>query len=419
MTTFDRPPPPLGTDISGKQPYPSGLLARIVGINFPFPTAVAIAEQGLLLVGGMAVALDTGDSFPGISTGATGKLINTKPFTVLTPGVVVYGKPQHGDPCFMACTDGTTILRGHQDIGGDMEGIVWDPVYGANGLCALSFAGGAFFVVYQPGSSQSTTASCAVSFDGENFNEIGNIYSGLPSLSVHDQLVPGSVAFNGNGYATAGAFFTDPNYPYIIGLDDQNMAWASSGDGLGWSADCSRSETQDPGTEPYGLGLGAGGTTTALAYTSIAGGAGRFVAVATTRTVFQTIFPVPGTGGEVFEQYVFPTAAAAISGDGSSWTVNKLPGAFEAFYSEPVGGPQDRTDSTAASVVFVRTGGNAGYFVISATGLSQQGASNSYASWCWKGDGSSWQMVKQSNDANFGTVSAIARNLASTKIVYA
>src|SRR5262245_9475292 len=105
----DQPPPP-NTDTSGKQPYQSGLLSRIKAINFP---SKVVAEQGLLQIGSTAVALDTGESFGGMSTGATGTLIATKPFTVLTSGIVVYGQPQHGKPCFMACTDGTTILRGH------------------------------------------------------------------------------------------------------------------------------------------------------------------------------------------------------------------------------------------------------------------------------------------------------------------
>jgi len=407
----DQPPAP-NTDTSGKQPYQSGLLSRIVAIHFP-TRPVAPAEQGLLRISGGAVALDTGDMFAGMSTGATGKLIATKPFTVLTPGIVVYGQPQHGKPCFMACTDGTTILKGHQDVGGDMEGIVWDSVYGANGLCALSFAGGAFFVVYRPASSGPYDSSCAMSVDGENFSEIGNIYPGLPHLSVHDSLTPGSVAFNGKGYATAGMFFADPNYPNIIGIDDNNMAWGSSGDGSGWSASCTPSETASPGIQPDAIHLGSGS-----AFTTIAGGAGRFVAAATSRTTFQSTVPVPGTGGTQFTQYVYPTAAAAVSNDGNSWTTNKLPGAIEGNYIETGLGTHDTSDSRALSVAFVRTGADTGYFVISAVGsMTSSGAPGSAASWCWKGDGSSWQLIKQTGDASFGTVSAIARDLTSTKVV--
>jgi hypothetical protein len=408
MTLVDKP----GTDTSGKQPYQSGLLSRITAIHFP--RRVVIAEQGLLDTNSAAVALDTGESFSGMRTGATGKLRNTKPFTVLSSGIVVFGQPKAGreeDACFMACVDGTTILRGHQDVGGDMEGIVWEPVYTVDGLCALSFAGGGFFVVYQPSDSGRLDSSCAVSFNGTDFSEIGNLYGGLPSLSDHDQLTPGSVAYNGNSYATAGDYAADPSYPQIISADDQ-MAWASSGDGSSWSADCSRSETVDPGIRPGYISFSSG---TGAAYTTIAGGAGRFVAAATSRSQFQSTTPVPGGTGNII--YTRPTAAAAVSDDGSSWDTIKLPGATEASYVETGSGTFSVAESAALSVVFVRTGGSGGYFVISANGFMQSGPNQSSASWCWKGDGNSWSVVKQSDDPSFGPVSAVAKDLSATKIV--
>ncbi len=403
-------------DTRGKQPYQSGLLSRITAIHFP-SRPVGVAEQGLLAldIGGAstAIALDTGESFSGISTGATGRLISATPFTVLTPGIVVWGQPRNGNACFMACVNGTTILRGIEDVGGDMEGIVWNPVYTADGLIALSFAGGGFFVVYQPSDSGRLDSSCAVSFDGLSFSEIGNLYGGLPSLSLHDGLTPGSVAFNGRGYATAGMYFSDANYPQYLAARDSNMAWASSGDGSSWSASCSPDEMTDPGMNADYINLAS----TGYAYTTIAGGAGRFVAAATSRSVFQSTFPVPGTGGEEFSKWVFPTAAAAVSNDGSSWTTVKLPGATEGNFVQHDATFYSTAESDALSVAFVRTGGSGGYFIITANGAMQSGGDTTSASWCWKGDGYSWQMVKQANDASLRILSAVAQNLSATKIV--
>lgn len=412
MTPIADQPPSPGIDTSGKQPYPSGLLADIVAIHFPKKIPIPIAEQGLLKIGNSAVALDTGDTFPGMATGATGLLINTKPFTILTPGIVVYGKPQHGRACFMACTDGATILRGHQDVGGDMEGVVWDPVYTVpnNNFSALSFAGGVFFVV-QFGSGKMDSA-CAVSFDGENFSEIGNIYAGVPPISVHDSLTPGAVAFNGRGYATSGYFLTDPNYPNVIVEGDFNMAWASSPDASGWSVGYTPDEMTSPGSYPYGRGI-------AGFLTSIAGGAGRFIATATTRKSFQSTFPVPGTSGTQFTIYVVSTAAAALSSDGNSWTATNLPGAIEGLYEDDGNASfTNISNSASSSVVFVKTGVKTGYFVITARGsVDKPRQPTRFASWCWKGDGSSWQLVKQADDASLTVVSAIARDLSSTKIL--
>src|SRR5215831_14236965 len=406
--TPDQPPPP-DTDTTGHQPYPSGVLARIVAIHFP-EKIVGVAEQGLLRVNGSALALDTGETFGGVSTGATGRLVGSQIFTVLTSGIVVYGQPQQGDACFMACIDGYTVLRGHQDVGGDMEGIVWDPVYSsANGVSGLSFAGGGFFVV-QYGSANLDSA-CAVSFDGENFSEIGNIYAGIPDIDPpHTSLVPGTVAFNGRSYAAAAWFFGTPNYPNVIQIDDFNMAWASSSEGTGWSVGYTPDEMSEPGANPYAIG--------GSIYTSIAGGNGLFVAAGTSRTTFQTTFPVPGTGGEEFSQYVYPTAAAVVSSDGNSWSAVNLPGATEASYAELGGGYYSSSDSVSSSVAFIRTG-SGGYFVMSATGFSRSGAAPiEPASWCWKGSGSSWQLIKQASDFSLGgSLSAVAQNLSGTKIV--
>jgi hypothetical protein len=403
MTLVDKP----GTDTSGKQPYQSGLLARIIAIHFP--RKIVVAEQGLLATTSAAIALDTGESFSGMNSGATGRLRNTKPFTVLSSGVVVYGQPREGDPCFMACVDGTTILRGHQDIGGSMEGIVWDPVYSvpiidsSYGLCALSFAGGGFFVVRQ---TSKTSSSCAVSFNGTDFSEIGNLYSGVSIASPdRDSQTPGSVAYNGREYATAGINDSSPGYPGIIAAADFGMMWSSSADGSSWSSGYTTPvETADPGTNAVPLNLAPG----AQAYTTVAGGAGRFVAAATSRS----IFPSAEFEGVTFS---YSTAAAAVSSDGSSWTTAKLPGAIEANRVEGV--ETNVASSYGVSVAFVKTGSNTGYFVISAGGSISAAPDFTEASWCWKGDGQSWQMVKQAGDASFGTVSAVAKDLSATKIV--
>jgi hypothetical protein len=402
-------------------PHGEDYFNRIVGVHWREP-AFAVAEQGLLAItsGGVsssAIALDTGESFGGMSSGASGLLRSSKPWTVLSSGIVVYGQPKEkaSKPCFMACTDGKTIQRGTEDVGGDMEGIVWEAVYSLDNVWALSFAGGGFFVMsgdLYHGSSD--RISCAVSFDGENFSNIGNIYSGVPTSGAHFTQTPGSVASNGQGiYASAGVFFQDDNYPRIQ-TSDNNMMWASSNDGQSWNSGYSYPEAADPGIRPVAIFVGAGSG----AYTTIAGGNGRFVAAATAHSLFQSTVAVPGTGGTEFIKYVRPTAAAAISSDGSSWTTKKLPSATEASYVELGGGNYNIAESNSISVAFVRTSGVAGYFLITANGYMQEGASQSSQSWCWKGDGSSWSIIRQVDDPSYGTVSAIAKNLSATKIVF-
>lgn len=408
----------MPTDIGGggsNPPHGEDFFNRIVNVHWPKQVVPVgfLVEQGLLVTDAStpttAVALDTGESFSGVNSGASGKLLALKPFTVLTAGIVVFGKPRDGAACFMACVDGSTILRGVQDISGTIEEkIVWSSVYSVPPrITALSFAGDGFFVTYGSGG---TNSSCAVSFDGMNFSEIGSLYSGVPTADTDSQTA-GSVAHNGQSYATAGLFSTTAPYPPKITNDDSNLMWASSSDGFGWSSGYNGSVTGDPGTNAGPIYLGSDGGT---AFTTIAGGAGQFVAAATARGLFST-----GTfdfdDNEIF--VTLSTAAAAISSDGGSWSTIKLPGAIEG--NKILGGVTNEASSFASSVAFIttgvsKTGVRTGYFIISGNGGTET-PDRAVAAWCWTGDGSSWSLVKQGE--TFGAVSAIAKNLSATEIV--
>jgi hypothetical protein len=369
-----------------------------------------IDEQGLLAIdpfGSLhAVALDTGELFPGISTGATGN-----GFTVLTPGVVVFGKPRDGDACFMGCIDGKTILRGTQDT----NRIAWLPVYSVPrvdgfGLTALSFAKGAFFVNHF---SSDRSLHCAVSFDGFSFAEIGNIFSGVPLLDAGgtalDQNVSGAVAHNGKTYAAAGRF--DPERPpgTIVRLTaDYSMIWSSSSNGTDWSSGYSPNEITNPGADPNGTAYS--GSSVEVFYTNIAGGAGLFVSAATTREgPFFVVEPTITT--------MEPTASAAVSSDGSSWETIRLPGVIHGAYSYV---DNSNSASRGESVAFIKTkkdGDEKGYFLISSYGRTQVGSVGTVTSWCHRGDGHTWALVR-SEGVIYGAVSAIAKDLATTTIVY-
>src|SRR5580765_3377905 len=369
-------------------------------------------QQALLQIGDSAVALDTGESFHGIATGASGTLKND--FTVLSSGVVVYGTPRDGDPCFMACTDGITIRRGSQ---ADLDDpILWETVFivpaevdSGWGLTALSFAGDAFFVGYQISELE---LFYTASFDGIHFKAIGNPYADVPTTASHAQQVSGSVAKNGEVYATVGIFSHQDNFPEII-TTDNNMMWSMSNDGRSWDSGFSYPEIANPGIRPDWIDLGSDG---GRAYTTVAGGAGIFVAAGTVKSAFKRY--TDDVIGDT-SQNIHPTAAAVVSSDGSSWHGTPLPGAFTANYEPVVGGGLGTVtdESVSLSVAFIKQGDN-GYFVISANGTKVTSGDPLIAgSWCWKGDGHTWDMVKHSDAADFGVVSAIAKDLSSTTIV--
>jgi len=97
MTTFDQRPPPPGTDISGKQPYPSGLLARIVRINFPKRFGVGKLYLVLSVFGGN----DKFQEGPGGSVSAA-----PEPTITVTPIDSVIKLDEYKDPTANESQDG-------------------------------------------------------------------------------------------------------------------------------------------------------------------------------------------------------------------------------------------------------------------------------------------------------------------------
>jgi hypothetical protein len=433
------PGPVPYTDIGGGgklPPHGEDFFDRIVNVHWPKrgPILSDEPEQALVVTNSdvvTATALDTGETFSGVMCGASGRLassdgIFTTRFTVLSSGLVVYGKPANGEACFMACLNGTTILRGtHSSISGEAPSISWDTVYTAAGdirTCGLSFGGGAFFVLTQTADDD---IRCAVSADGKSFSGGGNPFAGVPTDDITKNRQTGSVASNGKGlFAATGEVSRTPNFGIpddSITSADDSMMWGSSSDGTSWSTGYSPDEITDPGQLAGGTLLGS---SECSAMATVAGGNGIFVSVATQRTKFFWFRSgIPATTRYVTR----PTAAAAVSSDGNSWNTIPLPGAIVANYIlVEAGNPSVNTDnrSQADAVAFIKIGEIAsgvpnvppvpfGYFVMTANGAH---IDNINDGGCWRGDGHSWSRV-MSGVTFFGHVSAIAKDLNQTTII--
>jgi hypothetical protein len=417
-------------------PHGEDYFDRIVNVHWPKRGGPTFEEPEQALVvtdfdAGTAVALDTGETFSGTLCGASGRLASedgtfTTRFTVLSRGLVVYGKPANGDACFMACVDGTTIMRGtHSPISGVEPSIIWDTVYTATGgsTCGLSFGGGAFFILTQ--TPDDDIIRCAISTNGTSFSGGGNPFAGVPTDDITRGRQSGSVASNGGGlFAATGEVTRIPNYfledNSIVSGDDA-MMWGSSSDGASWSTGYSSDEITNPGQFASGTLLGS---SQCSAMATVAGGNGIFVSVATQRTKFFWF----SSGIPLRTYYVTrATAAAAVSSDGSFWSTIPLPGAIEANYVLVQAGDHPgnvNSQSQSDAVAFIQTGEiksdisglppvPTGYFVMTANGAHKDSIIDGG---CWRGDGNSWSRVL-SGGTPFGHVSAIAKDLDQTTIV--
>lgn len=405
-------------------PFGESFLERIVGVHWPKKEegggiAIAEPEQALVVFdseSGSSVALDTGDSFGGTISGASGRLglgvLSTR-FTVLSSGVVVYGKPINGDACFINC-DGNAVMRGtHSDVGT----INWDSVYsvGNSKRFGLSFGGGAFFLLTE---DEDTNVLCTVSTDGVHFSGGSNPFANVPENDNIRGRSPGSVAGGTDIFVATGQVNSVPNAfleDNSIVSGDSAMMWAASSTGAAWASGYSPDELTDPGQLSGGTSLGSTDAMATVAY-----GNGVFVSVATKRTNFFWFSSgIPSTTHYTTR----PTAAAAVSSSGSSWSTVALPGAVQANYN--VGGANSASESNA--VAFIKTGEiksdvagvppiPTGYFVMTANGGSSPPGPIYSDNGCWRGDGGSWSRV-MSGTTTFGHVSAIAKDLDKTTIV--
>jgi hypothetical protein len=399
--------------------YGEDFLQRIVAVHWPRarrPSGLFLPQQGLIAYfdndngghGGevYAVALDSGQKFSGINMGASGM-----GYTVLTGGLVCFGQPLGGDPCFMACPDyqpdnggaEVEILRGtRSNLASNVDDpsleIQWQSVTHGPVL-ALTFAAGGFFAVYQ--SQDGGPTSIASSFDGKNFS-VESAYPYNPDLNQHGGAVAGLRDRGGRAvYVSCGSLDVEevePGNPYY-GLK-LNLAWATSSSGTGWSYAANESQLSNPGS----FVGSTGGTNLASA---VAAGNGIFVAAATDKKVIMSDAdpPLP---------YVTHTGAVATSGSGSGWSTIILPGAVPAGQN---------SYSSASCVTFVqtaldpKTGLSAGYFLCGGAGYDGNTVDFSPASGVWRSaDGSGWSQVI-SNRIYPVTLSTIARDLSKTKII--
>jgi hypothetical protein len=402
--------------------YGEDFLQRIVNVHWRKPVVPGglVVQQGLLATfdneeghhapGSLkARALDSGQEFPDTNMGASGL-----GYTVLTRGLVCFGTPRDGEPCFLACPDyfldtggqaEVAVLRGIKSglIGNETDHsieIAWQAV--ASGpVVALTFAAGAFFVVYQNTSDGGPT-SIATSFDGRNFsaaeaypydiklNQTGGAVAGL----VVNQTDPSRPRTT---YVSCGSLDADvdPDNPYF-GIQT-NLAWATSSTGLGWGYDGNMDVVGDPGSF---VGQ-TGGTNVASA---VAAGNGLFVAAATHKTVVLNDAGLP---------YVTHQGAVATSTSGSGWSTTALPGAVTATKN---------TYSSTSCVVFVqtdvdlKTGQPTGYFLCGGHGYDGNISDFSPFGGVWRSvDGHGWSHIIPNRIYNV-TLSAIAKDLGSTKI---
>src|SRR5580765_8265493 len=140
---------------------PSAFEQALVGVfsNIPYFAGATVK----------AIALDSKRTFDDVAAGASGL-----GFTVMTRGLICFGEPRDGEPCFMAVPGykhdpnggAQAIKRGTLRADGTLQ---WSDIGGGIDLCALTFAGGAFHAVYCAKSGYGPTR-IDTSFDGKTWN---------------------------------------------------------------------------------------------------------------------------------------------------------------------------------------------------------------------------------------------------------
>lgn len=394
--------------------YGEDFLQRIVGVHWrKRQPAGIVVQQGLLAVydndngsiarGSLhAIALDSGQTFSGVNMGASGM-----GYTVLTGGLVCFGQPKDGEPCFMACPSFDPAGGGHEaaimrgtksDIIGTEDDhsveIKWETVT-SGPVIALTFAGEAFFAVFADASGGPTMI--ATSFDGVHFSS-SQAFPDDPDKYPIGGAVAGLVDENKTSrYVSCGSIdLESPDDPYY-GLHT-NLAWATSSGGSDWGYDFNGSLLDNPGSV-------LGQTASLHQHSTVAGGNGVFVAAASDKKVILNI-DLP---------YITHTAAAASSSSGSGWSTTILPGSVPASKS---------TYSFSACVTFVQTGLDpktnqpVGYFLCGCYGYTDDVVTFAPKGGVWKSvDGQGWGQIVDNQLFNW-TLSAVAKDLKATKIAH-
>jgi hypothetical protein len=149
---------------------------------------------------------------------------------------------------------------------------------------------------------------------------------------------------------------------------------------------------------------------------TVAGGKGTFAAAAYSKE--KEIFEIPVAGSGTFRQFILQTAAAAVSSDGSKWSLKPLPGVVEGYYI-PSNEGDSRGVSYGTAAAFIRTSADHGYFLCAASSSNNdKGDVTHYATLHRSDDGKSWSEEIRRTDGFFFTLSAIAKDLDKTTIVH-
>lgn len=354
----------------------------------------------------IAYALDSGRTFPGVNMGASGL-----GYTVLTPGLICFGKPRDGDACFLACPGfeyyasygGSDALK--KGILDDDGKLVWSGTGGGGGkLLALTFAEDAFFAIYDDTATASTTI--ATSFDGDIWLS-GSAFPASGDLGALGGAVAATfkiVKDEDNKdkkivtYVAAGLIVQDNSE---FRNSHSNLMWATSINGHEWISNSNMGMLAEPGIwfdiiNDYACTIASG---------SVDKDRQVFVAAAATKTEV----PDPRPFVPPLPPFAMLTTGAAVSETGNEWDTIKLPGALAAGLDQ---------ESWGLAVTFVQTETN-GYFLLSDHELISGGLghaipqSNLYKSF----DGRTWSKIRTNNNW-MTTLSTIAKDLGATTIIH-
>jgi hypothetical protein len=422
-------------------PYRLDPFQNIVNMQYSPPERPVIGRSLYVGTGGDAtsfteVSNDKGESWETGFGDRTSTAASGLGLTVAGKGKhVVFGKPKDGAPCFIRATifdfgdpdhPDQKIQRGVSDGDGGLKWSTVATVPADGRVVGLSFAGKAFFVAYQDSDEK---AFALVSFNGENFAKV-RTFSNVPSDNSQFQdrgnnpdAEAQSVAYDpvNKRYCTTGQFLrwysfniADPSDdPFIDTIPDTNFMWATSSDGVKWSAGYDTSQCvgaiNDPPRDKSGIYCDP-------LYNSVAWGAGLFVAA----TAQKVQYTQDAQFGSVRYQF-YLKCSVATSTDGQRWTNTVLPGAI----GQPSAPPLTKYDGISTGVVFVKTAGTdkngnpKGFFVV--TGLETRFFANPddnvQRSKVWTSpDGLSWTMVRDRDSAgDSGTIDALLSVVSKNK----
>lgn len=390
-------------------PYRLDPYQNIVNVNWSSPEEIMVGLEDPQSSLTSKDGSEWIDEFGGTtSTAATGL-----GRTVVTSGLefVCFGKPRDGDRCFIKVDQSGTIERGVIVDGSLSWTVVGSiPIVEDDGDVVLScvFAGEGFFISYVK--FQTDQSLLAVSFSGESFVTGINPWLGVAAAANGSgeegqtaNPTGGCVAYDPdtNTYVTVGNYFRGyaiewDNFgePFITHFFDENFMSSRSSNGSSWTPSFDTSEGTGIGGAGAGNGSIAGPNVSVSS--SVAFGNGVFVAAVGKKHTKHY-------GGHP-DTYLYRWgAAAAVSSDGSTWSVVDLPGQTVTIDHISVG--------SAVKFVKKKNGDLDGYFVMaSVAGSDDPGGSPTNNSLWVSTDGFGWSQVHSDSEQYGWVMSIIKKN---------